>query len=63
MSRRRPAEVAGVLFDCYGTLIDILTDEHDIRTYQCLTVAPLPGGQDRARVLAGLLPPAGTGGG
>lgn len=36
MSRRRPG-VAGVLFDCYGTLIDILTDEHDIRTYQCLS--------------------------
>jgi len=37
MSRRRPAEVAGVLFDCYGTLIDVLTDEHDIRTYRCLS--------------------------
>jgi len=36
MSRRRPG-VAGVLFDCYGTLIDILTDEHDIRTYRCLS--------------------------
>ncbi|MDD3933197.1 MAG: HAD family hydrolase, partial [Methanoculleus sp.] len=29
--------VEGVLFDCYGTLIDILTDEHDIRTYRCLS--------------------------
>ncbi len=36
MSRRRP-RVEGVLFDCYGTLIDILTDEHDIRTYRCLS--------------------------
>ena len=37
MSRRRPRRVAGVLFDCYGTLIDVLTDEHDIRTYRCLS--------------------------
>ena len=36
MSRRDPP-VAGVLFDCYGTLIDILTDERDIRTYRCLS--------------------------
>ena len=36
MSCRRPG-VEGVLFDCYGTLIDILTDEHDIRTYRCLS--------------------------
>ncbi|MCE5339355.1 MAG: HAD family hydrolase [Methanomicrobiaceae archaeon] len=36
MSRRRP-RVEGVLFDCYGTLIDIMTDEDDIRTYQCLS--------------------------
>ena len=27
----------GVLFDCYGTLIDVLTDEHDIETYRCLS--------------------------
>ena len=36
MSRRRPG-IEGVLFDCYGTLIDILTDEHDIGTYRCLS--------------------------
>ena len=29
--------VEGVLFDCYGTLIDILTDERDIGTYRCLS--------------------------
>ena len=28
--------VAGVLFDCYGTLIDILTDERDTETYRNL---------------------------
>lgn len=33
----RGPRVAGVLFDCYGTLIDILTDERDIRTYRCLS--------------------------
>ncbi len=41
--------VAGVLFDCYGTLIDILTDERDIETsrrlsrwlmYQGVCIAP-----------------------
>ncbi len=36
MSRRDPP-VAGVLFDCYGTLIDVLTDERDIETYRCLS--------------------------
>lgn len=36
MSCRRTG-VAGVLFDCYGTLIDILTDERDIRTHQYLS--------------------------
>ncbi|WP_292490366.1 HAD family hydrolase [Methanoculleus sp. 10] len=36
MSRRSP-RVAGVLFDCYGTLIDILTDERDIETYRYLS--------------------------
>ncbi len=36
MSLRDPP-VEGVLFDCYGTLIDILSDEHDIRTYRCLS--------------------------
>ncbi|KLK88427.1 HAD family hydrolase [Methanoculleus sediminis] len=36
MSRRDPP-VTGVLFDCYGTLIDILTDERDIETYRCLS--------------------------
>ncbi|MCK8518816.1 HAD family hydrolase [Methanoculleus sp. 7T] len=36
MSRRSP-EVAGILFDCYGTLIDILTDERDIETYRYLS--------------------------
>ncbi|MDN7012588.1 HAD family hydrolase [Methanoculleus sp. FWC-SCC3] len=36
MSRRDPS-IAGVLFDCYGTLIDVLTDEHDIETYRCLS--------------------------
>ena len=34
---RRRTDVAGVLFDCYGTLIDILTDERDIQTYRCLS--------------------------
>ncbi|MDV2480752.1 HAD family hydrolase [Methanoculleus sp. Wushi-C6] len=29
--------VEGVLFDCYGTLIDILTDEEDIGTYRLLS--------------------------
>lgn len=29
--------VAGVLFDCYGTLIDILTDERSIGTYRSLS--------------------------
>lgn len=29
--------VEGVLFDCYGTLIDILTDERDIETYRHLS--------------------------
>ncbi len=29
--------VAGVLFDCYGTLIDILTDEQGIGTYRRLS--------------------------
>ena len=28
--------IAGVLFDCYGTLIDILTDEGDPATYRML---------------------------
>ncbi|MCT8337083.1 HAD family hydrolase [Methanoculleus sp. Afa-1] len=36
MSLRDPP-VEGVLFDCYGTLIDILTDERDIRTYRYLS--------------------------
>lgn len=36
MSRRDPP-VAGVLFDCYGTLVDILTDERDIETYRYLS--------------------------
>ncbi|MDD4566606.1 HAD family hydrolase [Methanoculleus chikugoensis] len=36
MSRRDPP-VVGVLFDCYGTLVDILTDERDIETYRCLS--------------------------
>ncbi|ABN58111.1 MULTISPECIES: HAD family hydrolase [Methanoculleus] len=36
MSRRDPP-VTGVLFDCYGTLIDVLTDEGDIETYRCLS--------------------------
>ncbi|NLA38758.1 MAG: HAD family hydrolase [Methanomicrobiales archaeon] len=36
MSGRGPS-VTGVLFDCYGTLIDILTDERDIITYRCLS--------------------------
>ncbi len=36
MSRRDPP-IKGVLFDCYGTLIDILTDERDIETYRCLS--------------------------
>ncbi|WP_292518568.1 HAD family hydrolase [Methanoculleus sp.] len=36
MSRRDPG-VAGVLFDCYGTLVDVLTDEHDIETYRLLS--------------------------
>jgi putative hydrolase of the HAD superfamily len=29
--------VTGVLFDCYGTLIDVLTDEQDFETYRCLS--------------------------
>lgn len=33
----RGPRIAGVLFDCYGTLIDVLTDERDIRTYRCLS--------------------------
>lgn len=36
MSRRDPP-VAGVLFDCYGTLIDVLTDEREIATYRSLS--------------------------
>jgi len=36
VSRRDPP-VAGALFDCYGTLIDVLTNEHDIETYRCLS--------------------------
>ena len=36
MPCRKP-RVAGVLFDCYGTLIDVLTDERDITTYRCLS--------------------------
>ncbi len=36
MPGRRP-RVEGVLFDCYGTLIDVLTDEHDMMTYRCLS--------------------------
>ena len=36
MSRLDPP-VKGVLFDCYGTLIDILTDERDIATYRYLS--------------------------
>ena len=34
---RRRTDVAGVLFGCCGRLIDILTDERDIRTYRCLS--------------------------
>ncbi len=26
-----------MLFDCYGTLVDVLTDERDIETYRCLS--------------------------
>ncbi|WP_214021143.1 HAD-IA family hydrolase [Methanoculleus sp.] len=33
----RGPPVEGVLFDCYGTLIDILADERDIETYRCLS--------------------------
>jgi len=33
----RDPPVAGVLFDCYGTLIDILTDERSIGTYRLLS--------------------------
>ncbi|BBL69320.1 HAD family hydrolase [Methanoculleus chikugoensis] len=33
----RDPPVAGVLFDCYGTLVDVLTDERDIETYRCLS--------------------------
>jgi haloacid dehalogenase superfamily, subfamily IA, variant 3 with third motif having DD or ED/haloacid dehalogenase superfamily, subfamily IA, variant 1 with third motif having Dx(3-4)D or Dx(3-4)E len=36
VSRRDPP-VTGVLFDCYGTLIDVLTDERDIETYRGLS--------------------------
>jgi putative hydrolase of the HAD superfamily len=29
--------IKGILFDCYKTLIDIVTDEEDQKTYECLS--------------------------